>query len=180
MSLIEMINAGSVLITAIATFGLAVITAMYLMETKKIREESERYRKTFIDETEKSRVEAKKPILSFQSDDDPTSRWHGLYICNYGPIARHLAITVTSSIQTRPNSPLFLYTLSQRERINISADWTSVREAGGAINVDVIFHDADMRRYEEHMTVAYNEIPTQATIAVPVLQPVRVDCYHMR
>jgi hypothetical protein len=180
MTFVEDLNASSTLITAIATAVLATLTFMYLRETSKIREESEKYRITFVNEAEKSRVDARKPILSLQSDDDPASKWHGLYLCNYGPIARHVTVIYTTSTQTRQANSLFLYTLGQSERLNISGDWTSVREVRGKISVDVIFHDADMRQYHPTpMVVDYNEIATTTTIAVPISQPVRVDCYRM-
>jgi hypothetical protein len=180
MTFVEDLNASSTLITAIATAVLATLTFMYLRETSEIREESERYRKTFVDESEKSRIEAKKPILSLQSDDDPASRWHGLYLCNYGPIARHVTVTYSTSTQTRQASSLFMYTLGPGERLNISGDWTSVREAGGRISVDVLFHDTDMREYHPSpMIIDYDQITTSTTIVVPVLQPARVDCYQM-
>jgi hypothetical protein len=75
-------------ITAYATVVLAIITAIYAYYTNQMRNDAE-----------KQKIEAKKPILSFQIDfpchgDDKGPIPEPLYLKNYGPLARNLSIDV--------------------------------------------------------------------------------------
>jgi hypothetical protein len=66
------------------------------------------------EDSENSRIEAKKPILSFQSDDLPETGGKTLYLGNYGPIARNISFISTSISVTGTPTKLaehFLYTL---------------------------------------------------------------------
>jgi hypothetical protein len=166
MDLISYLNYNSGAVTAIATAALAIITLCYLAVTYQIRNDAE-----------KSRIESKRPILSFQSSDYPGEAWHGLYLCNYGAVARNVSITTTcEGVQY---SKLFLYTLGQRDKIEICGDWTSAHKDGKKILADIGFQDADLKQYTQQLVIDYKSIPTGRIIAVPLSQPVRVDCYWM-
>jgi hypothetical protein len=178
MSLIDCLNSNSGLITAIATVILAGVTTLYLIETREMRLEYERYTKIFVDESNKSRIEAKKPIFSFQSDDLKICNGRSLYLCNYGPIARN--VSITTICRTQPQKPLFYYTIGQYERVMICGEWLQLEREKNKIIVDLKFLDADMRNYQETLTLDYNEISTDnGAIGVPVLRSLRVDCYQM-
>jgi hypothetical protein len=167
MDIIPFLNYNSGLITAIATAVLALITACYLNETRKIRLNAE-----------KLRIESRKPILSFQSSDYPRSDYQGLYLCNYGSVARNVSIITTC--EGVVYSKLFLYTLGQRDTINICGEWNSAKMARKKIVSEINFQDADLKSYTEKIVVDFEAIPTGQLIAVPLSQPVRVDCYRMK
>jgi hypothetical protein len=175
MSIIEALNTNAGAVNAIATTVLAIITFCYLIVTKQIKEESEKTRKSFVEEAEKSRIEEKKPILSFQSDDYPGGDWNSLYLCNYGPIARNVSIITTCELTQLSN--LFLYTLGQRDRISICGEWNTAQRERKKITVEIKFHDADLRQYTQQMSIDYNLMPNTALVVIPVSQPYRVDCY---
>lgn len=174
----QMLSDIGIVISGYATLVLVIITFLYLLETKKIREEAEKSRMMFEADAEKSRIETKKPIFSFQSDEIPSCPGKTLYLCNYGPIARNVSINIITSSQK--SSKIFLYTLSQNERIGIVGDWCGIKEAKGRISVEISCFDSDMRPCTPPpMSIDYNDISNGETIAIPVLQPIRVDCYKM-
>ena len=171
-----LVTAISTTILAIATIILVIITYFYLKETREIRKESERYRETFIKEAEKSRIEAKKPILSLQSDDIPSPEGKTLYLCNYGPVATD--VTVTTRCDKSSPSSFYLYTLGTNERISVCGEWTAIEKRKGKVEIDVEFSDAERHPNSLKILFDYSTV-SPLPIFIPVLQPVRVDCYRM-
>jgi hypothetical protein len=164
--LIAYLNSNAGAITGISTFLLALITFLYLYVTYQIRVDAE-----------KSRVDAKKPILSFQSDDYPGTGGNSLYLCNYGPIARNVSIKTTCGTVLQSNH--FLYTLGQYERVMVCGEWNTARRDSKKITTMVEFCDADLKQYTDEISIDYSQISRDVAIGIPVLRPVRADCYIM-
>ena len=158
MTVIEIINASSVLVTAIATLGLAIFTVMYLIETNKSEKNQRSIEMRLLKNQKSPGLMQKNRFCHFKAMmiriqdgmgciSATMVQWPGMLQSNTHPVFK------------RGQPPLFLYTLGQGERISISGDWTSVRDANGTITVNVSYHDAELRRYEKMMRIDYNEIP---------------------
>jgi hypothetical protein len=173
MSIEEILLSG---LTASVTAVLVVITYAYLIETQKIRILNEKSLKMLENQYTETRKSAIKPVLSVQSDDLPSTGGKTLYLCNYGPVATR--VTVKTGSAGSQLSSFYLYTLGTNERISVCGEWTSIKERNGKLEVNVQYSDAEYNSYSDKIVLDYSTDLTMP-IFIPVLQPVRVDCYQM-
>jgi hypothetical protein len=152
-------------ITAYATVVLAIITAIYAYYTNQMRNDAE-----------KQKIEAKKPILSFQIDfpchgDDKGPIPEPLYLKNYGPLARNLSIDVKIVICNNIEiSKKFLHVMGTGERTDIGSNYCRIKECLGKIIVTGTYHDANMTRYEiTNLEMDFNLNDEKRVISIPVL-----------
>ena len=145
---------------------LAIITAFYAYDTNQMRKDAE-----------KQKIEAKKPILSFQIDfpchgDDKGPVPEPLYLKNYGPLARDLSIDVETICKDKndPPSKKFLHVMGTGERTDIVYDLCDIKGKFGKIIVTGTYHDADMTRYEiTNLGMDFNLNNEKRVISIPVL-----------
>jgi hypothetical protein len=149
---IETINAYAVIITAVSTIILAVITTFYAIETRKMR------------------IGAKAPMLSIQCDYAPgeTDRPRKLYLCNNGPVAQN--ITLNAEVKISGGSTTrrqYLYSMAHGERTEIVDNFYDIKDRGGEITVMMKYYDADMKLYRTEIIVDFTQMTQDRTITVP-------------
>jgi hypothetical protein len=152
--------------TAFATIILAIITIFYAYDTNRMRKDAE-----------KQRIEAKRPILSFQIDFPCHGSTEGpvpepIYLKNYGPLARDLSIDIQIIYDNNNNSQpskKFLHIMGTGERTDIVSDYCKIMKSEGKIIVTGIFHDADMIRYEiSNLEMDFKLDNEKRVISIPV------------
>jgi hypothetical protein len=149
---ITLINAYSIVITALSTIVLALITIFYSIETRKMR------------------IGAKAPMLSIQCDyaigevDVPRK----LFLYNYGPVAQNVTLNAEVWVNgTDITRKKFLYSMAQGERTEIVDNFYEVKDKNGMIVVKMKYYDADMKLYRSEITVDFNEMTPDRVITVP-------------
>jgi hypothetical protein len=129
---ITLINAYSIVITALSTIVLALITIFYSIETRKMR------------------IGAKAPMLSIQCDyahgevDIPRK----LFLYNYVPVAQNVTLNAEVWVNgTDTTRKKFLYSMALGERTEIVDNFYEVKDKNGMIVVKMKYYDADMKLY---------------------------------
>ncbi len=153
-------------ITTFATVVLAIVTTFYAYDSNQMRKSAE-----------KQKIEAKKPILSFQIDFPcHGNKWgpvpEPLYLKNYGPLARDISIDVKVICKDIdiPPSKKFLHIMGTGERTDIVSCHCNIKDRFGKIIVTGTYHDADMTRYEiSNLEMDFNLNNEKRVISIPVL-----------
>jgi hypothetical protein len=149
---IATINAYAVIITAVSTIILAIITTFYAIETRKMR------------------IGAKAPMLSIQCDYAPgeTDRPRKLFLCNNGPVAQNIALNAEVKMNGGSTTrKQYLYSMAHGERTEIVDNFYEIRDSGGEITVMMKYHDADMKLYRSEIIVDFTQMTADRTITVP-------------
>jgi hypothetical protein len=147
-----LINAYSIIITAVSTIVLAAITIFYAIETHKMW------------------IGAKAPMLSIQCDYafGETDIPRKLFLYNYGPVAQN--ITLNAEVRANDTNSLrkkFLYSMAKGERTEIVDNFYDIKNSNGMIVVKMKYYDADMKLYRSEITVDFNEMTPDRVITVP-------------
>ncbi len=146
------INAYAIILTAITTIVLAVITTFYATETHKMQ------------------VGARKPILTIQCDFAPgeTDRARKLFLSNNGPVAQDISINVDVKLKGETvTKKLYLYSMAHKERVEIVDNIYEIKDKGGELTIRMRFYDADMKLYRSSIVVDFAEMTADRIITIP-------------
>jgi hypothetical protein len=151
---IAVINAYSIIVTAVSTIVLAAITVFYAVETHKMR------------------IDTKAPMLSIQCDyaagemDVPRR----LFLYNYGPVAQNVTINAEVKVNdVTTTRKKFLYSIAQGERTEIVENFYDVKDKNGIIIIKMKYYDAYMKQFRTEIIVDFNEMTPDRVITVPEL-----------
>ena len=149
---IALINAYSIVITAVSTIVLAIITIFYAIETRKMR------------------IGAKAPMLSIQCDYAPgeTDVPRKLFMYNYGPVAQNITLNADVKLNgTVTKRKIFLYSMARGERTELIDNFYEIKDKNGEIVIRMKYSDADMKLYRSEIIVDFNQLTADRDIQVP-------------
>lgn len=149
---IAMINAYSIVITAVSTIILAIITIFYAMETRKMR------------------IGAKAPMLSIQCDYAPgeTTVPRKLFMYNYGQVAQNITLNAEVKLNgTLTTRKIFLYSMALGERTELIDNFYEIKDKNGEIVIRMKYSDADLKLYRSEIFVDFNQMTADRDIRVP-------------
>jgi len=149
---IALINAYSIIITAISTIVLAAITIFYAIETHKMR------------------IGAKAPMLSIQCDYafGETDIPRRLFLYNYGPVAQNISLNAEVLMDDKSTvRKQFLYSMAPGERTEIVDNFYEIKDRNGKITVRMKYTDADSKTYRSEIIIDFNQMTADRLITVP-------------
>lgn len=149
---VTLINAYSVVITAISTIVLAFITTFYAIETRKMR------------------IGAKAPMLSIQCDYAPgeTDVPRRLFMYNYGPVAQNITLNADVKLNGATTTrKIFLYSMARGERTELIDNFYEIKDNNGEIVIRMKYSDADSKPYRSEIIVDFNQMTADRDIRVP-------------
>ena len=149
---VAFLNAYSIIITAVSTIILALITTFYAIETHKMR------------------IGAKAPMLSIQCDyaAGETEAPRKLFMYNYGPVAQNLTLNADVRLDgIVTTKKIFLYSMARGERTELINNFYEIKDKSGEVVIRMKYSDADGKQYRSEITVDFNQMTADRDIRVP-------------